>query len=476
MAIDRGYTATHKFYDEMGRITPNWEWSESHRPHFEGQVAQWLPVVRYERELNSWFVVSAGKPVAYDRAGHLVLAGYRKAFAQGESDVLTYTSDDYEAGTIDLTTGEAYDTNGTTNYDTSDITTALRARGLIRESEYAMDFISKPIGFASYNYYQAAGSDVRNPTTYTYHNFKPQELVAITCDYTAIVPLLPAKVASETMNTDNTGGAVGDLTSNGLGTGGWYNAEQINNFTRYSNSVSASDDLVCYVMEYYPIAHNTSDTPISVTTVGAGALTTEKSKLSDVTSAGDYYIDYDAGVLFLYEDGGDGIPTGWSVADTISYYHYESGVSAGASRVSSYFCATGDVKLGDFVTYNADSNLIPAELDIADAEGYNAGGSAYSADPEYDSGNDAVVSLQLEQAVMNYQNGIVGQVIGEVTYPRDALERVRTAFESGTSPNIHTGMTNAIMKAPGSATGGRSDQLTYANAGEKLLIVNLIHR
>lgn len=476
MAIDRGYTANHKFYDEMGRITPNWEWSESHRPHFEGQVARWLPVTRYERELNSWFVVSAGKATAYDRNGDLVLAGYRKAFAPGASNVLTYTSDDYNAGTIDLTTGEAYSTNGTTSYDTSDITKALRNRGLIRQSEYAMDFISQPIGFASYNYYQAAGEDVRNPTTYTYHNFKPQELLAVTCDYVGIVPLLPAKETSETMNPDNTDGADGDMETNGFGTGGWYNSNQIHAVDRYANDVAAGDDIVCYVMEYYPIAHSTDETPISVTTAGSGALTSEKDSISDVTAAGDYYIDHDVGVLFLYESGGDDVPTGWATADTITYYHYESGVSAGASRVSSYFCATGDLKEGDFVTFNADSNLVPAELDIANADGYDAGGSAYSSDPAYDSGSDAVISRQLEQAIMNYQNGIVGQVIGEMAYPRDALERVRTAYESGTSPNIYTGMTNAIMKTSGSATGGRSSQLTYSNSGEKLLIVNLIHR
>jgi len=476
MAIDRGYTASHKYYDEMGRITPNWEWSESHRPHFEAQVAQWLPVVRYERELNGWFAISAGKVVSYDRNGDLVLAGYRKAFAPGGSDVLTYTADDYNAGTIDLTTGSAYSTNGTTSYDTSDITTALRNRGLIRQTEYAMDFISQPIGFASYNYYQAAGSDVRNPTTYTSHNYKPQELVAVTCDYVGIVPLLPAQESAETMNDDNTGGAAGLMETNGFGTGGWYNSTQIHAVDRYADDVAAGDDVVCYVMEYYPIAHSTDETPISVTTAGNGALSSEKSSISDLSASGDYYIDHDVGVLFLYEAGGDSIPTGWADTDTITYYHYESGVSAGAARVSSYFCATGDLKEGDFVTFNADSNLIPAELDIANAGGYDAGGSAYSTDPTYDGGGDAAVSRQLEQAIMNYQNGIVGQVIGEIDYPRGALDRVRTAFESGTSPNIHTGMTNAIMKAPGSATGGRSDQLTYSNSGEKLLIVNLIHR
>jgi hypothetical protein len=474
MAIERGYVANHKFYDEMGRITPNVEWSESHRPHFEAQVASWLPVVRYEKELEAWFVLSSGKIVAVDRENNLVPAGYRLKFVQGGSSVLTYTAEDYAAGTIDLTTGVAYATNGTTSYDTSDLATALQARGLIRATEYPMDFISKPIGTASYNYYQAAGVDARNPSTYTYNNFKPQELIAVTCDYVIIAPVLPEVETTETMNTDNTSGATGDLTTNGLGTGGWYNSDQINDFDRYASDVAAGDDVVCYVTEKYPLAEVTADSTIVASVAGLG---TQVNAVTDIAAAGDYFIDYAAGVLFVYEAGGDAIPSPWTTAATLTYYHYESGVSAGNARVSSYFCATGDIKTGDFVTYNADSNLVKAVLDIGTAEGYDAGGTAFSADPEYDSEADnAVISTQLEQAIMNYQNGIIGQVIGQVTFPRDYLDRVRTAFESGTSPNIYTGMSNAIMKTPGSATGGRTDQLTYTGSAERLLIVNIIHR
>lgn len=476
MAIDRGYVANHKFYDEMGRITPNVEWSESVRPHFEAQVAPWLPVIRYEKEVEGWFVISSGKPVAVDRNKNLVPAGYKIRFAVGTVVSLTYTADDYNARTIDLTTGVAYATNGTTNYSAAQVTAALQHRGLIRYTEYAVDFISKSTGTASYNYYQAAGSDVRNPATYTWHNYKPQELVSTLCDYVIVAPLLPAVATAEIMANDNTGGAVGALTTNGLGTVGWYSSAQLHNFTRYAALVAAGDDVVGYVMGYYPVAHITAETPITVATAGTGDLVNLKSSISSVAAAGDYYIDYDAGVLFLYESGGNAIPTGWAATDTITYYHYESGVAAGAARTSSYFCATGDLKPGDFVTYNADSNLVPAVLDFSAAEGYDDGGNAYAGYPDFDTDDDDDICRQLSLGIMGYQNGIIGQVIGEVQFPRDYLDRVRTAFPSGTSPNIYTGMTNAIMKTPGSATGGRTDQLTYANAAEKLLIVNLIHR
>lgn len=456
----------------MGRITPNVDWSESHRPHFEAQVASWLPVVRYERELNSWFVVSSGKIISVDREKNLVLSGYKKAWTPGGTDVLAYTADDVAAGTIDLTTGAAV--ASTQSYSEAEITAALIARGLIKATERAMDFISHPIGYASYNYYQAAGSNVRNPSTYTYHNFKPQELVAVTCDYVMVAPLTPAASATETMANDNTGGASTALSANGFGTKGWYNSTQINDSDRYSSSVTAGDSIVAYVFDNYPVAHNTGSTPI--TSSVTGGLVNEKDSISAVTASGDYYIDYAVGVLFLYEAGGDAIPTGWAVGSTIDYYNYAS--VAGAARVSSYFCATGNINEGDLVTYDTNSNLIKAELDIANAQGYTSGGAAYSADPDYSAAADAAISAQLEQGIANYEAGIIGQVLNSIEYPRDYLDRVRTAYAGGiSSPNAQTGMSaTAVMQTPGSATGGRSDQLTYTNSAEKVLIVNFIKR
>ena len=108
-----------------------------------------------------------------------------------------------------------------------------------------------------------------------------------------------------------------------------------------------------------------------------------------------------------------------------------------------------------------------AVLDIANAEGYDSSFALYSADPAYDGGDDAAISAQLEQAISGYTTGIVGQIIGVNEYPRDYLDRTRTAY---------AGQEAANMRTPGSATGGRTDQLTYANAAEKMIIVNLIFR
>lgn len=463
MSINRGFTPNHKFYDEMGRLTPNFEWSESHRPHFEGAVAPWLPVVRYEKELQDWFVMSAGKVAAVDGQNDVVPAGYRLKFKVGGTASLVYTQDDIDAGVIDLTTGVTV--VGTHSYSSADITTALRVRGLIRSTEFALDFISKPIGVAAYNYYKRAGTDPRNPATYYKQNWKPQELVAVQCDYVLIIPVLPAVATAEVMANAIANGA-GALEANGFGTNGWFGSTAIHGSTRYASQVAAGDDLVCYVTSLYPIALNTTETP--VTSNATGGLVNEKSTLAGVQAAGDWYIDREVGALFLYEAAGNAIPSPFAVTNTLTYYHYETGVAAGAARTSSYLCTTGDVKGGIFLSYNEDSNFVPAVLDISAAEGYSAAGAAYAADPEYDTETDnAIVSRQLEQAIMNYDNGVIGQVLSITTMPRDYLERVRTAFE---------GQSAANMRTPGSATQGRSDQLTYTNSAERLVIVNLINR
>jgi len=473
MTIPRGYVADHKFWDRMGRITPNVEWSESHRPHFESMPAPWLPVQRKEEEIEYYIVVSSGKVVAESREGHVVPAGLRKAWnVAAGSNTLAYTATDVTEGTIDLTTGVAV--TGAVTYTQTQLTTALRQRGLIRHSEFAMDFISKPIGFASYNYYKAAGSDHFNPANLYQHNFRPQALVAVTCDYVSTFPVLPALATTETMANDNTGGAAAAMENffNGTTTprvAGWFNATQIHAVDRYASDVAATDNVVAYMFVNYPVAHITEDSPITASVAG---LTREVSAVTAISAAGDYFIDYEMGVLFLYEAGGNAIPSPWAVGSTITYYHYATTGTA-TNTVSTYACATGNLEYGDFLTYDSNSNLIKATLDIANAEGYTSAGAVYSADPEYDTNADnAAVSSQLEQAIDNHIFGVVGQIIGttvfgEGRHSKDYLDRVATAYQ---------GQTAANMQTPGSATGGRTDQLTYTNAAERMIIVNLIFR
>jgi hypothetical protein len=473
MTISRGYTANPKFYDRMGRITPN-----THKPHGEWIPAPWLPVQRYDTSEFAWKVISEGKVVALAGDGNLVPAGLKKAFnVATSSNAITYTADDVTDGTIDLTTGVAVTAAG--SYTETQLTAALRERGLITGSQRATDFISKPVGVANYDYYAAPGTDHYNPRTLKYTNYRPQALTSILCDYVITVPVLPALATTEAV-TDLTGEAAGYLEDLFDGTNarstaytGFFTSAQIAQVTRYSGQVSSGDDVVVFMTENAPIAHITEDSPITTST--DSCLVRQVDSISAISGAGDFFVDYEVGAIFLYEAGGNAIPSPWVAGTTtISYYHYGSAVSSG-TRVSSYVCATGNLEYGDFLTYDVNSNFIKATLDISAAEGYSdsSTGALYSVDPEYDTqATNSVVSIQLEKAIMGYNEGIIGQVIGTTIYgsgqyENDYLGSVKTAFE---------GQTAANMQTPGSATGGRTDQLTYANGAERMLVINLIMR
>jgi hypothetical protein len=460
MSIPRGYVPNHKIWDRMGRVTPLVEYSPGERPHFESFPAPWLPVQRFEKEIEYYIVVSSGKVVAEDREGRLVPAGLRKAFNKATSaTVLSYSATDAEESVVDLTTGELV--AGVASYTEAQVTAALIERGLLRPGERAMDFISKPIGIASYNYYKAAGSDYWNPKNLYNHGFRPQALTAVTADYVIAVPVVPAVASTETMDGALANSA-GSIDWSSARTGGWFGSTALNGLTALANVVAAGDDVVGYVFTKFPVAHITQDSPI---THSNSQLLNKVAGISSIGAAGDYFVDYDLGILFLYEAGGNAIPTGWTATDTITYYHYED--AAGSGQITTYMSATGNLEYGDLLTYDENSNLIKATLDIANAEGYDASDAPFSADPDYAAGDDDDISSQLEQAINNHVFGVVGQVLGTNVYPRGSLDKVKTAY---------SGYSAANMRAPGSATGGRTSQLTYANAAEKMAIVNLILR
>lgn len=462
MTINRRVTPSYRWWDEWGRIAPNVEKAEGIRPPLgEAIVAQWLPVQRLENESQAYFVISVGKVVALDRQGNCVPAGLRKAWnVAAGTNALAYTATDVTEGVIDLTTGVAV--TAAVTYTRAQLDAALKERGLIEPDEQAMDFISKPIGVASYNYFKATGSDPANPTTHTNTNWNLQDRVAVTSDYCCTYPLVPAVETTETMNgaLANAAGSIDWTTTR---TGGWFGSTALHGLVKYANTIAAGDDVVGYVFEKWPVAKISTETPITPSVNGFSRLV---SSVDAIAQAGDYFIDYDLGILFLYEAGGDAIPTPWSVAATITYYEYEDAVEAG--RVSTYACATGNIRRGDFLTYDQYSNLIVAVLDISAAEGYDAAGAPFAADPEYDTEADnAVISTQLEQAISNWMEGIVGQVTGFTKYPRSHSNYVRTAF---------AGETAATRRTPGTATGGRTDALVYANGSDTMVVVNLILR
>jgi hypothetical protein len=453
--MTRLYEATYKQWDHTGFVVPEIEHSESQYPAAELKPASWLPVVRYDKKVEEYTVIAAGKVVALDKQGYVVPAGLKLSFeAAGGSTILTYTANDVSEGTIDLTTGVSV--TAATSYTQTEVTTALRARGLILATETARNFITDPIGYAKYSYWQWCGGDGWNPALFRKHNHSLQHQVAVGCDKVLEAPMVPAV---ETAETQGGGLAIAD-TAIAFGTAGWKSSTGIAATTRYASLVSAGDNVVAMVLNRLPAAKITLNTPITDSASTLASMT-EVTSIAAVTGADYFYIDYDAGVIFLYESGGNAIPSGFSVANTITYYQYETSATGTQDIVQ----VIGDVKVGDFLTFDSNSNFVKFAPTIAAASG-GSGGDAYSADPDYDTAADADISSQLESFVTDAQTRCIGQVLAIWEWPRSGLEKVMTQYQT---------LTN-YERMPGTATTGLTDAQVQASAANHTAIINFLSR
>ena len=427
------YSANHKGWDHVGNVTPAVEYCESVRPHGEWLPANWLPVARLDKYYEVYKVVSAGKVVALTRDGRVVPAGLKEAFAATVGNIVTYTQADIDERTEDLLTGAPV-TSLTATRTRATITAALIERGLLAVGENAEDFISLPVGVAPYDYYQAPGGDGNNPADYRQHNHYLQHRVGILCDYVLELPLVPLAVADETM-----AGAIHD-TAITPGTSNWKSATAIAASTNlgYDNEVAIGDDVVAYVFDEFPVAKNIAGGALS--TDATGGLLVEKASITEVKNgqAGDYFVDDARGVLFLHEDGGDAIPAPFTVTSKVSYAYYTAQTDAGRG----FAFASGDLKPGDFVKADANSNFVKVDLTLAGTTQANI------------------------QAALDERDAILGQVLEVEAHPRDYLERVRTAY-----PQL-----GVLDQMPGTATKGLPDKVTYAAAANRVVRINLIRR
>jgi len=376
MAI-QPYVGNHKEWDHVGSITPDFEISEGIRPAEEFKPAAWLPVGRYDKHYEEYFVISAGKIVALDNDGRVVPAGY----AVGDPNIV-YTDNDVTEGTIDVRTGAAVTAAAT--FAVSTVTAFLGRTGEALA-------ISNHIGVAPYNYWQWAGGDGFNPAQYRKHNHNLQHQVAVLCDYYVEVPHVPLVQAAEALATFVEGEA---------------------------NQYSAA------ALSVLP-AKNTPRTPFAFTE-GIGApgdvatrFVNEVASIGNVISAGDYHVDYTTGVVTVYSTA--------AIGDTdyeMAFYAYTAG-----SAPSTYASATGAIVPGDFVMADADSNYV----------------------------------------VWNGTNveEIVGQVLAvDNRFPKDALDKVRTAYEG----------LGVEKQMPGSANGGVPANISYSGAANAVVRINLINR
>lgn len=439
------YSANHKTWDHVGNITPNVEYCEGHRPHGEYIPAAWLPVGRFDKYYEHYFVVSSGKAVAFDRQGRVVPAGLKVAFAVGSGDVLTYTTTDHDEGVIDLTTGVTVGASGA-GYTRAELTAALIGRGLLASTENAEDFISFPVGVAPYNFIKWAGGDGFNPAQYIQHNYNMQHRVGILCKYVIEVPVVPAlqSACTPSSGTGIVSTAIADWTPGS--NGAWFDSTALSLTARYAQDVSAGDDVVAFNMPHAHIAKNVTLTPFTLPTAG---MTDEKDSIAELANAGDYFVDYEVGVILFFETDGDAAPT---VTGTLRYYSYESSPAS----VSTFACAIGEINPGDFVTVDANSNFVkatlPSETTFHDASVTEGASFAHSD------------MAEMTAIILNAQRAIIGQVLDAEEHPKDYLDRVRTAYATlGTSDQM-----------PGSASGGLRDQLTYAGASNQTIRILLL--
>lgn len=407
-------TGSHKIWDHVGNIVPNVEHSEGIRPAIEWKVAEWLPVQFFDKHFENWIVILPGKVLSVDPDNRLCPAGLkRNVDLGGSSDVVTYTVNDVSAGTINVTTGKPVtlaqltDAGTTRGYTKAEIDAA----GFLGQSGVAFT-VSNPVGVAPYSYLQWAGGDGFNPTQYHKHNYNMQHQVSVLCDYVLELPLVPASTSSEALTFSVDATEAGVFTDSGLAN--------------------------------LPVAANTIRTPI--TFAGTNADTLFVNQVADktlITMAGDWAIDLATGHVSVKAGSA---PTGI----TVTYSHYASA----PTTVSAFACAVGDLKGGDMVTFDANSNFIKA----------TATNLALSSDP---TGDEVAASHGL----------VVGQVLDrDSSHPKDLLDRVKTSY----SPAIGTSATGGkpaylgqLDQMPGSANGGVPSNVHYAGAADTVVRINL---
>lgn len=470
-STSNAYSGSHKVWDHVGNIIPNVEHSEGVRPAFEFKPAAWLPVQFYDKYYENWFTIMPGKLVALDPDGRLMPAEYGLTSAS-----VVYTQSDVDAGVIDIATGSAVTAAKTvvlsqlTGARGSGWTAALAGT---TGGAYTSGFMGKfgvafgdntikyPVGFAPYPYLQWAGDgsaldDGFNPAAYRQHNYNMQHQVAINCDYVIRLPFIPGQVASESVNKTTSGNLV-------LGTVGTHTRAQVQTNARYNattGTVPVANDatVIAIALDNYPLAKNTAATTITMQSTvtsdtASVVLSNERTSVSAVQGVGDFFVDLPAGVVFLYSADGATVPSGLSGASgTVSVTYYHQATAPGVlSKFGCVLASSTELVPGDFLGCGTGSNWVRINPASATPASH------------------------------------MGQVLGFETWPRDGLDKVRTAFNPAINTDSSGSMANGVAgtssvnlgqldQMPGSATGGRTDLLSYAGGADRVVIINVIGR
>ena len=449
MAISRFASRFKTRTDLMDNITPNnVVQANVSVPHGEWKPASWLPVVWQNEKSKDFFVISSGKVVSFDASGRVVPSGLLRRCLDAtahDTVIIDYDANDKAARVIDITTGEfvtgaknvtlrafikgAFENGwlpGETLPSESGDSTELAALIVL-----AKKFISAPVGICAYDVYAWAGDD---PANLHFTNYQKQHLIQFFTD----IQMKAAHVAAgSATNDDNT-----EVTL--------FNNAKLATMPRYAG-LALSSDVVGLKLRSVAAAH-TSRTPV---TVNHGGVTPRKrSEPSMISQAGDWYLDDEASILLIWEDGGNAIPATFASVD---YFTYEGAASAFTdSTMEKYIHFVGDCKPGDFVTFDKLSNMIvrSASLSLTDV------------DAQDDAVANATAILDMLQEREDFT---IGRVVDIIKEPRGLLERVKTGFNGEEF--------DASAKMPGSATGGFSDMILLSGelqtVADQIVVVNV---
>jgi hypothetical protein len=460
MAISRFQSRFKTRTDLMDNITPNnVVQMNASVPAGEWKPANWLPVVWQNEKSKDYFTISSGKVVSFDASGRIVPSGLLRACLEAthkdNTKILTYTSDDVKARVIDIMTGEfvaAPKTVSIKEFITAAsqygwIHTDLTNDNLAAYQAGAKDFISAPVGVAAYDVYVWAGDD---PANLHFTNYQKQHLIQFFSD----VQMRVAHVCDTAVSTY-------DVTNAHLQTG----ANMADSTHEdYKPNLAGIDltNVVAFDLGDGKVCPNTSETPVTFVNWPGNR---ERSDISLLAKAGDWYLDADAGVMYFYETGGNAAPVDSSDPAValneanncdIKYFDY----SAAASTQDKMMHLVGDAVAGDFVTFDAKSNFkVLAPLVVADsALGAN---TVAALKTELDRIGTALEDRHYEESL------VVGRVYEMIKEPRGLLERVKTGFSGSEF--------GADAQMPGSATKGFSDLITLSDEtiANEIAIINV---
>ena len=438
MAISRFQSAFKVRTDMMDNITPNnTVQMNASVPAGEWKPASWLPVVWQNEASKDYFTISSGKVVALDSTGRVVPAGLlRRLEGARNATFVEYTAEDVKAKVIDIETGDFVTAAKVVDNEAAMVAVISHGWVITDKDPAASDancqevgalFISAPVGVAAYDVYVWAGDD---PANLHFTNYQKQHLIQFFTDIQMRVGHVCDAAAEDVFgNADLSSGA------------------QLGALHRYSHLDMSATMAYNWTSK---LASHTSRTPVVAETVAGAWVGRERSDISLLVKAGDWYLDGDAGRVIFFEAAGVAqapVDANGDALTVLTAFDYAGAVSAQEQMM--HF--VGDCKPGDFVTFDENSNFVARSLDWVTLVGGNA-------DTDIEAG---LAKLQREQELT------VGRLLELQKEPRGLLERVRTGWKGEEF--------GADAKMPGSATKGFSDLITLSDEviADEIAIVNV---